>query len=212
MAISKKLTLVACILGAALHVSAFAGENGSVYATVGTGGVGVGYATSVAKDWAIRGEFTGLPSQSFSGSVGDFGTTANLVAKVDWNTVNLLGDWYPTESSFRVTGGVLFNNSKVTITGSGTVDTVNATNINTEVKVSDGITPYLGIGYGTRPKDATGWGFNFDVGLAFNNPKFSMTATGPTEAQINTQKAKVEDALKNLKTLPVFGIGISYSF
>jgi hypothetical protein len=39
-----------------------------------------------------------------------------------------------------------------------------------------------------------------------------MTATGPTEAQINTQKAKVEDALKNLKTLPVFGIGISYSF
>ena len=135
MAISKKLTPIACILGAVLHVAAFAGDNGSVYATVGTGGVGVGYATSVAKDWAIRGEFTGLPSQSFSGSVGDFGTTANLVAKVDWNTVNLLGDWYPTESSFRVTGGVLFNNSKVTITGSGTVDTVNATNINTEVVI-----------------------------------------------------------------------------
>lgn len=205
MSISKKCASIAFVFGAALPVFAFAGDNGSVYTTIGTGGVGLGYAVSVAKDWAIRGEFSGLPSQTLKGD-------AQPTPKLEWNTVNLLGDWYPTDSSFRVTGGVLFNNSKVTITGDGTVDGVAATNINTVVKVSDGPTPYVGVGYGTRPKDAKGWGFNFDLGVAFNNPTVSLTATGPTAAKIAEQKANIEDAIKALKTMPVIGIGISYSF
>jgi hypothetical protein len=131
---------------------------------------------------------------------------------VDWNSLNLLADWYPTDNSFRVTGGITFNNSKVKISGSGSVDGVAATDINSEVKVSDTIAPYLGVGYGTRPKDAKGWGFSLDLGVSFNNPKVSLTATGVSQANIDNQIKKVEDALKSFKTLPVFGIGVSYSF
>ncbi|MFY8043996.1 MAG: hypothetical protein ACOVOD_13825 [Rhodoferax sp.] len=208
---SKKLTLVALVLGASMPVAAFAGDAGTVYTQIGTAGLGIGYGASVAKDWAVRGQINALPSQSYSGSVGDFGSGSNLDIKLDWNSVNLVGDWYPSDGGFRVTGGVILNNSKVTISGTGQVNGTTST-VNSEIKLSDGVSPYLGIGYGTRPKDSKGFGFNFDLGVAFNNPTVSLTAQSASASDIAAQKKKVEDAISALKTFPVFGIGISYSF
>ena len=213
MTLSQKLTRVACILGAILPVATFAGDAGTVSTQIGTGGFGIGYGLSVANDWAVRGQLNALPSQSFSGDVGDFGSGSKLDIKLAWNSVNFLGDWYPSDGSFRVTAGVLLNSSKVTISGTGQVNNKPAT-INSEIKLSDGASPYIGIGYGTRPKDASGFGFNFDLGVAFNNPSATLSAAGVgvVQADIDAQKKKMDDAIAVLKTLPVFGIGISYSF
>jgi hypothetical protein len=112
-----------------------------------------------------------------------------------------------------MSGGVVFNSSKITLAGNGNVNNKPAT-VNAEIKMSDGIAPYAGIGYSTKPKDAKGFGFVFDLGVMFQNPKSTLTATGAgvTQADIDAQNKKVQDAIDNLKVFPVFGIGLSYSF
>lgn len=208
---AKKITHIALVLGA-LPVAALAADYGTVYTQIGTNGLGIGYAASVAPNWAARGQFNSF-KQSFSGDIGDFGSGSSLTVDINFSSVPLLADWYPGDGGFRVSGGVVFNNNKITMAGNGNVNNKPAT-INAEIKMSDSISPYVGIGYATRPKDAKGFGFNYDLGVMFQNPKVSMTATGAgvTQADIDAQVAKVQDAMNNLKTMPVFGIGFSYSF
>ena len=208
---AKKITHIALVLGA-LPVAALAADYGTVYTQIGTNGLGIGYAASVAPNWAARGQFNSF-KQSFSGDIGDFGSGSSLTVDINFSSVPLLADWYPGDGGFRVSGGVVFNNNKITMAGNGNVNNKPAT-INAEIKMSDSISPYVGIGYATRPKDAKGFGFNYDLGVMFQNPKVSMTATGAgvTQADIDAQVAKVQDAMNNLKTMPVLGIGISYSF
>lgn len=213
MSVVKKITSIAFVLST-LPAVALAGDYGTVYTQIGSNGVGIGYAASVAPNWAARGQFNSF-KQSFSGSVGDFGSTATMTVDINLNSVPLLADWYPGDGGFRLSGGIVFNNNKITIAGTGAnVGTATNATVNAEIKLSDSIAPYLGIGYATRPKDAKGFGFNYDLGVMFQNPKVSMTATGVgvTQAEIDAQVVKVQDAINNLKTMPVFGIGISYSF
>ena len=214
MALFKKLTQIALVLGA-IPVAAIAGDMGTVYTQLSTNGVGLGYAASVNEDFAVRGQLNALPNYSFTGDVGDFGAGNTMKAELNWSSVQLVGDWYPSSGGFRMSGGVVFNNSKLTLTGTGKVGSnAGTSNVDAEIKMSDGIAPYAGIGYSTKPKDAKGLGFVFDLGLMFQNPKVTLNATGGgvTAAQIEEQRVKVQDAIDKLKVFPVFGIGLSYSF
>jgi hypothetical protein len=177
--------------------------------------LGLGYAASLSPDWALRGQFNTF-KQSFSGNVGDFGTGSVLTIDLNLNSVPLLADWYPGDGGFRLTGGLVFNNNKITIAGTGQVGASATTPvtsiINAEIKLSDSASPYFGIGYATRPKDAKGFGFNFDLGAMMQNPSVSLTATNATAADIEEQRVKMLDAVNNLKVMPVFGLGINYAF
>lgn len=210
--VKTALAPVALIIGI-LPLAAVAGDMGTVYTELSTNGLGLGYAKSVSEDWAVRGQINALPKQTFTGDVGDFGSTSNLKIEIDWTSVQLLGDWYPSTGGFRLTGGVVANNNKITISGTGNVNNKPAT-INSEIKMSDGIAPYLGLGYSTKPKDAKGFGFVFDLGVMMQNPKATLSATGVgvTQADIDAQLIKVQDAINKLKVFPVFGIGVSYAF
>jgi hypothetical protein len=212
MALSKKLIQIALVLSA-IPAAAFAGDMGTVYTQLSTNGLGLGYAASVSEDFAVRGQINALPKQTFTGDVGDFGAGNTMTVELNWNSAQLVGDWYPTSSGFRMSGGVVFNSSKLTLAGNGNVNNKPAT-VNAEIKMSEGIAPYAGIGYSTKPKDAKGFGFVFDLGVMFQNPKSTLTATGAgvTQADIDAQNKKVQDAIDNLKVFPVFGIGLSYSF
>jgi hypothetical protein len=211
MKFSKTIAQVTLVL-AALPVAALAGETGTVYTQFGTNGLGIGYAASVSDDFAARGQFNTF-KQSFSGDVGDFGAGSTLTADLGLSSVQLVGDWYPSDGGFRVSGGVVFNNNKITITGTGaTVGTAPNQTVNAEIKMSDSLSPYVGVGYSTRPKDASGFGFNFDLGVMFQNPKVTITASTASAPDIAAQEATVLDAVNKLKTMPVFGIGVSYSF
>lgn len=213
MKLSRKLACIAVVLGA-LPAVTMAGDAGTVYTQIGTNGLGLGYAKSVSQDWAVRGQYNALPKQSFSGDVGDFGSSAKMTVEIDWNSLELLGDWYPGAGGFRLTGGVVFNNNKITVAGTGaTVGSATNQTVNAEIKLSDSVAPYLGIGYSTRPKDAKGFGFTYDLGVMFQNPKSTLTASGgATQADIDAQNVKVQDAINKLKVMPAFSIGVSYSF
>jgi hypothetical protein len=212
MKLTNKFAQIALAL-AALPVAAVAGDMGTIYTQIGSNGLGLGYAKSVSQDWAVRGQYNALPKTSFSGDVGDFGAGNTLVVDIAWSSVQLLGDWYPGDGGFRVSGGVVFNSNKITLAGVGTVNNVPNQTVNAEIKMSDALAPYVGIGYSTRPKDAKGFGFTYDLGLMFQNPKSTLTASGgATQADIDAQNAKVQDAIDKLKIMPAFSIGVSYSF
>lgn len=211
MKITQKIIQLALVLSA-VPMAAMAGDSGTVYTQISSNGLGLGYAKSVGDNFAVRGQINRY-SQSFSGNVGDFGPTSVLNLKLSLNSVQVLGDWYPIASGLRLSGGLVFNNNKITIAGTGNVNNKPAT-VNGEVKLSDSVSPYLGVGYSTRPKDAKGFGFNFDLGVMFQNPSVSLTATGTgvTQADIDAQKVKIQDAVDKLKNMPVIGLGISYAF
>lgn len=200
-------------LACAAPLMAHAGDTGTVYTQLGTNGIGIGYAASVRDDWAVRGQINALPKQSFSGDVGDFGSTSKLTIDINWSSVQLVGDWYPGDGGFRLTGGLVLNNNKIHMAGTGDVNGTTA-NVDAEIKMSDAPAPYVGIGYATRPKAAKGLGFNVDLGAMFQSPKSTLNATGGgvTQADIDAQNAKVQDAINKLKVMPVFGIGVSYAF
>ena len=210
MRLANHLTKIALVLGT-LPLAALAGDNGTVYTQLSTNGLGIGYAASVAPNWAVRGQYNTLPKQKFSGDVGDFGAGSSLTVEVDWNSAQIVGDWYPLGDGFRVTGGAVFNNNKITVNGTGTVGTTAGATVNAEVKMSDGLTPYLGIGYGTKPKMDKGLGFNMDLGIMFQNPKAKLTSNAAT-AETAAEERQMQDAVDKLKYFPVLSFGISYSF
>ncbi len=163
----------------------------------------------------MRGQYNALPKQSFTGDVGDFGAGSSLTVDLDWNSVQLVGDWYPFGEGFRTTLGVVFNNSKISLNGKGKIgDDTNLSTVNAELRMSDGVAPYLGIGYGMKPKLDKGLGFNMDLGLMFQNPKGTLNVTPGTASQTDIAKEQREfqDAADKLKIFPVLSFGISYSF
>jgi hypothetical protein len=210
MKLTNKIAQIALAV-AALPVAAVAGDMGTVYTQIGSNGLGLGYAKSVSQDWAVRGQYNALPKTSFSGDVGDFGAGNTLTIDIAWSSVQLLGDWYPGEGGFRVSGGVVFNNNKITLAGTGTVNNTPNQTVNAEIKMSDSVAPYVGIGYSTRPKDAKGFGFTYDLGVMFQNPKATLTSSAPA-SETAAQQVKVQEAIDKLKVMPALSIGVSYSF
>jgi hypothetical protein len=122
MKLSKKITLLALVLGT-LPVAALAGDAGTIYTQLSSNGLGLGYAASVSKDFAVRGQYN---TMKFS-FTGDSGGVAASNADIQFNSLQVLGDWYPMDGGFRLTGGAVFNNNKVTFSGSGTVSGKTAT-------------------------------------------------------------------------------------
>ncbi|TXI73773.1 MAG: hypothetical protein E6Q49_03910 [Limnohabitans sp.] len=212
MRIAKQLTTIALVL-TTMPLAAMAGDAGTVYTQLGTNGLGIGYATSVSPNWAVRGQYNALPKQKFSGDVGDFGAGSNLTVEIDWNSAQVVADWYPAGDGFRVSMGGVFNGNKITVNGTGQVDGVNGT-VNAEVKMANnGLSPYLGIGYGVKPKMDKGLGFNMDLGVMFQDPKATLSATGgPSATNIANEQRQMQDAVDKLKYFPVLSFGISYSF
>jgi hypothetical protein len=207
----RSLAFAALIAGAA-PLAAQAGDMGTVYTQLGTNGWGLGYAASLSPDIGLRAQANWLPKQTFTGDIGDFGSGSNLTIDFNWSSVQLVGDWYPTDTGFRLTGGLVFNDNKINLSGTGNVNGTPGTIVG-EIKLSDTVAPYIGLGYAIRPKAARGFGFNFDLGVMFQTPKASLSATGgPSAADVAAQQAKMQDAIDKLKIMPVFGMGVSYGF
>lgn len=204
-----------------LSATCMAGDLGTLYTQLGTNGLGLGYGASVSDNWALRGQVNGLKRGFSASEVGDFGSTSTINVDFNLSSVQLLGDWYPGSSGFRLTGGAVFNNNKLSVNGVGKVNGKDA-NVNGELKMADGISPYFGLGYSSRPKAAAGFGFNFDLGLMSQSPKASLSATTTgtgagsglalPQSDIDAQTRKMQDAADNFKIFPAIGLGISYSF
>jgi hypothetical protein len=180
----------------------------------------LGYGVGVARDVA-----PGLDVRVSSGSLnfGRSGTSDNLgyQGQIHLANVAALVDVHPLFSPFRVTGGLLFGNDHIDVTGtpSGGSFTVNGnvypaagTTITGTAKLSSGA-PYLGFGFGTSPKLRTS--LTFDAGVVFRNVTTSLTANGALAAnpQFQSDLAQAQSQFQNsvgfLKTYPVVSLGIA---
>ncbi len=151
-----------------------------------------------------------------------------------WNVSHssLLFDYHPWQGTFRLTFGITDNSVSWAVkntnvnsfafndkTFSG--DIVESTEL--EVQFTDGVSPYVGMGWATGFDKVKGFSFNGDIGVLGTSDfviLFDANCIGTRIDSDNCKEVKqnVREELNTLKSeekinlLPVLGLGISYKF
>src|SRR5208283_4963236 len=98
----------------------------------------------------------------------------NYSGNLNLGSLEALADWHPWQGSFRLSGGLVYNNNKFSMTATPSNGTINiggqafnfaSASANANVDFNK-IAPYLGIGWGRTPKN-TGLSFTSDIGVLF---------------------------------------------
>lgn len=196
-------------------------QAGEVYTSVGLPGLTIGYSAPVADNVSLRADLStvGSPTQHRSIDAVEYDV------KVKADRLGLFADWFVSDG-FRATGGLTFNHARADLNGRGNGGTITIGGTayaagpedRFEGRVKYPTTmPYLGIGYG-HAVGSQGWGFVFDLGMAFGRAKVTGSATGPllsqSVSQQDTQREvdKVRAKLARLPGIPQLSIGAAYSF
>jgi hypothetical protein len=189
-------------------------------------------------------------TQSFSpyldGRVGFHGGNLTerrrLVADVDYDatakarTGTALLDWHPAATGFRLTGGVVYNGSRVDalsrIPDSGVyrIGGVNlpAAQVGRLRGRADFKTfaPYVGLGWGGPLASHSRLGFTFDLGAFYQGaPNVTLTPVLPAGSPLDNpvgrallavavaeEERRAEKDLSSYKYYPVLSLGLSYRF
>ncbi|QNA99693.1 hypothetical protein [Massilia sp. Se16.2.3] len=148
-------------------------------------------------------------------------------------TVDALLDWYPRAgSSFRLTGGVIYNNTRfdaVAEPNGLSTFRLNGTQYNiAEVGILVGkvdfrkAAPYLGIGWGNALSDERGWSFGGDLGAYYQgSARVSLRSLNCTVAtavcqrlasDVAEEQARLAGDVSDYKVYPVLRASLSYRF
>lgn len=216
---------ILCGLVAAFFAAGSAQADVGVTGNLGTTGLGVHLSVPVQPSLNAR---FGLNALNYSYS----GNTSNVDydLKLKLQTVEALLDWFPSSSQFRLSGGVVYNGTKVdakaksnssgSYTFNGrTYTAADAGTINGRVDFRK-VSPYLGIGWGNAIAKDKGWGFSADLGVLFQgSPRTSLTNSGCTlpdcsqlAADVAAENRKLDDEVNSFKTYPIIRFGVSYRF
>ncbi|GAA4015895.1 hypothetical protein [Actimicrobium antarcticum] len=193
---------------------------------------------------AINSEMNARIGVNYFNNV-DFSTNTKYV---DWNlhlklrTFDFLLDWFPWDSNFRFTSGVVFNRNQIEAQGTyanvdgigiGGLPFTSFTYQGVDYNVSQvgglkgkidfqPVSPYLGMGWGNALKDGKGWGLSSDVGILFQGSPTSRTSaencTLPSRAcemisiLLASEDQRLNDKLKRFRAYPVIRVGVNYRF
>ncbi len=143
---------------------------------------------------------------------------------------SLLIDYHPWQQNFRLTLGLTDNSltwsakniGAISIGGNSisqdVVDSVEA-----EVQFTEGVSPYIGLGWASGFDKVKGFSFNGDIGLLVASDFIVLFDAICIDGQASsagceTAKQDAKDELKKLQTdeqislLPLVGLGVSYKF
>jgi hypothetical protein len=192
----------------------------------GTTGVGGDVGISLMPTLSARLGYSGL---SYSRDIDV--TDVEYDGKLKLSNLNLLLDFSPLPGPFRVTGGFIFNDNKVDVTGrpSGGTYTLNGNvypaaavgSLSGTVKSGNQAAPYLGIGYGNVA--GLGVNFYFDLGVMFQGtPSASLSATcgsavpasvcAQVQRDVAAEQSKLQNEISGFKYYPVANIGVTIGF
>ncbi|HZF07673.1 MAG TPA: hypothetical protein VFE33_02680 [Thermoanaerobaculia bacterium] len=221
------------VLSAALlTLGAFpAAAQTSVSATAGSLGGGIELTQSFSP--YLEGRL-GLHAGSLSQTRKVADVTYEATAKARTGTAFL--DWHPTAGGFRLSGGLVYNDSRVDGTGlapPGGVFVIGGVPIpvsqlgHLEGRVDfNKAAPYLGLGWG-GPLAARGHlSFSFDLGVFYQGaPKVTLTPVLAPGSPLNDpvarqllnlavieEERRAEKDLENYKYYPVLQVGLAYRF
>lgn len=194
---------------------------------IGTTGFGVRLSVPVQENLNARIGFNYL-NYSYSDNTRDVDYDLKLKLK----SLEALLDWFPMQSQFRISAGLVYNDNQVNATGRSNSNgeyTINGNTYNaTNAGRIDGnidfrkVAPYLGIGWGNALATNKGWGFSSDLGVLFQGPpNTSLTNSGCTlpgddcarlASDVSAENARLRDKADSFKFYPVVRIGVSYKF
>lgn len=167
----------------------------------------------------LGGAFFSYKYNTTPGAGDDYSLNADLKL----NSYTALVDWLPFESSsFRLTGGISYNNNEPNVMAVPEInkviggDVYNKDNLgNMEVKLTfNKVNPYIGIGFGNPTGGESGLGFLFDLGVYYQGaPGVKLHADGLLSPSASPeQEAIVANNLNWFKWYPVLSLGLSYKF
>lgn len=219
--------IAAAGLLAALSITSAARAELGITGSLGTTGLGAHVSIPIQPQLNARLGINAL-EYDYEGSTSDLDYDFDLKLR----TFDVLLDYFPRDSGFRITGGIVFNGNEIdaiglptaggTYTLNGrTYSTATAGTLTGTVDFRD-VAPYLGIGWGNAVAHQKGWGFSADLGVMFQgSPRTSLTSTGCTApaavcaqlaADVAAENAELNDELDDFKTYPVVRIGATYVF
>jgi len=198
----------------------------SVGAQAGTLGAGVQGDLLLTSHIGVRAMYNGLFTLTTTQT--NSGITYN--GKFAFQNMPLLVDIYPSaHGSFHFTGGMIFNQNKITATGvldAGSTITINGVQY-TEADLGGPLLGtisypstawYAGLGWGTPYHKDSHWGFVCDIGVMGATPTASLTAPNAAvnaALQANLQ-AQIDSTQANLKKYasywPSISFGVNYKF
>lgn len=221
----RTMCVVLVAIATTLSLTGLAGaafEDWAIGAKAGTLGIGGELTTNLAPDVHLRAGVQGL-GFDFEAEFDDI----DYDVDVDLLNPMLVLDWYPFSGSFRVSAGVVFNNSDITLDatssqpieiGGSTYDPADLGSIRGESDF-DAIAPYIGIGFGNPFSSDGRWGFRTDAGIAFiGSPNVTLRATGPFAndpallADLALEEEEIEDDLDVVRLYPVLSFTLYYRF
>lgn len=196
-----------------------------VYGKLGSLGLGAGFGTLINDRVAVRVGISGgaeyTYDKKFSGIDYD-------IKQKPGASLEALADWYPiTGSGFRLTGGLMYNNTKVNLTGEK--NSAGNFSINDHTYSSSAVgdlkgsvkfnkfVPYFGVGWESDQPGKKGWRFISDAGVAyFGKGRTSLSASGASgnaalRQDIENEKSELASDLKHTVG-GVVSVGAAYSF
>ncbi len=206
-------------------------KNVSLGADVGTTGIGLTVVKPIDEhpNWAVR-----VGAHKYSKNFTTTDNEADYDFDLDLSDVQLMADYHPWMTSFKVTLGALYNgtdfNGKINPRGSSytfngvTYSTSQIGTVDTKVDFDNSIAPYIGIGWDTSfNKPNKTWGFTFNLGVAYSGsakvsytPTFGSSVPDATKQEIlnnlEIEKKSLQDDLDKYKYLPFVSIGFNYKF
>lgn len=191
---------------------------------VGTTGATISGTFNLSESTNIRAIYA-----SYSDSLSETDSGIAYDYEIDLSSFSVLLDWHPFDGGFRVSAGAVSNGNEFKGTaaqGTGNTTVGNQSFSNAQLGTlraqvdSDGVVPYLGVGWGNAVGKGSALSFSLDLGVIFQGqPDVTLTTEGTDAsilAAVNTQlaveKAQLESDLDDFKLYPVLNVGVNYRF
>ncbi|ARS52256.1 hypothetical protein [Kushneria konosiri] len=217
----------AVITGSLLLVTSAAAnaeEHWSVAGTAGTTGLGANVSWRFHDHFALTAGYSGYNYDDLDQSVND----VDYEGEVDINVYSLKLDVYPwVNSGFFLSAGAVRPDIRINAIGRASVDFQGEDitiprdfgYLDGKAELSDGVEPYLGIGW--RNSSRQGLGFYAEAGAFLIDPSVSVNARGPitnsplapaARSYASDAEDDALDELNKYNIYPVAVIGIEYTF
>ena len=207
----KLLTALAATLAAtAVHANDL-----SFYSPLSASGFGLGAAFGLSSRIDLRVEYAGIAlSRSGLREGVDFDARHGLAA------MSVVGDWYfGSQTGFRLGAGLVSPGSQLSgfsrIGGLTPVGTAypgsGGSGINLSSDLARVMSPYVGLGWGTRMSQDRGFGLRADLGLMYSRPDARLGVGGLAAESLADQR-RLQDAYDRYRFYPVISAGMSYRF
>ncbi len=190
----------------------------------GTSGIGPEITVHVSEQVRARLGH-GIFSQDRTETTREFSAALDFDLDLDIGMTQLTLDFHPGGGQFRGTAGIIFNGNELegsAIPGEGVFDigdnqysAADIGELNARLSF-DSIAPYLGIGWSNSLTADGRLGYSIDVGVAYvGSASVDLTATNETpqlSADLDRERAELEDDLNPTEYWPVVSAGITWRF